>query len=237
MKRKLFLSMALLGAGLCFAGTQTLAAESTMFSRPIFNAAPSIELMDPLAVALGAMSRGVPLVYTYEDAVKLAGHSCPAVAGGYKMVQIALKELYPETTPRRGDIKVKVLGGREHKVNGPISQIVGLITGAAPETGFAGFSGGKFSRKNLLVFAADDPPAPDCVFAAVFERGDTGRKVKVTYANHMLAVKPEMGRLMPKAVSGKATDAELDRFGELWHERIETILLDPPEGMFVIEAD
>jgi hypothetical protein len=30
---------------------------------------------------------------------------------------------------------------------------------------------------------------------------------------------------------------ELDRFGELWHERIETILLDPPAGMFVIEAE
>jgi hypothetical protein len=227
--------MTFLGASLCFAGTQTLAAESAMFSRPIFNAAPSIELMDPLAIALGALSPGTPLVYTYEDAVKLAGHSCPAVAGGFKLVQIALWGLYPETTPRRGDIKVRVLGGREHKVNGPISQVVGLVTGAAPETGFAGLSGGKFSRKNLLTFAVDDPPAPDCVFSAVFERGDTGRKVKITYANHMLASKPEMGMLMPKALSG--TEAELDRFGELWHERIETILLNPPAGMFVIKAE
>lgn len=93
-----------------------------------------------------------------------------------------------------------------------------------------------FSCKNLLVFAASDPPPSDCVFSAVFERGNTGRKVKITYANHMLASKPEMGMLMPKALSGKATDVELDRFGELWHERIEAILLDPPAGMFVIEA-
>jgi len=70
-----------------------------MFIRPIFNDAPSIEVMDPLAIALGALSRGAPLVYTYEDAVKLAGHSCPAVAGGFKLVQIALGELYPGTTP------------------------------------------------------------------------------------------------------------------------------------------
>ena len=208
-----------------------------MFRRPIFKAAPSIELIDPLVIALGALDRGAPLVYLYEDAVKLAGHSCPAVAGGFKLVQIALGELYPDTTPLRGGIKVRVLGGREHKVNGPISQVVGLVTGAAPETGFAGLSGGKFSRKNLLVFAADEPPAPDCVFSAVFERGDTGRKVKITYANRMLASKPEMGMLMPKALSGTATNAELDRFGELWHERIETILLHPPAGMFVIEVE
>jgi hypothetical protein len=229
--------MILLCCCLPLAGSLTLAEELTMFHRPIFNTAPTIEMIDPLAVALGALNRGVPLVYTYGDVVKLAGHSCPAMAGGFKLIQIALGELYPDTVPTRGDIKVRVLGGREDNVNGPISQVVTLITGASPETGFGGLGGGKFNRKDLLAFDEDHPSPPDCIFSAVFERGDTGRKIHVTYYNHMLASKPEMGALMPKAVSGKATDGELDRFGELWHERIEIILLDPPEGMFVITAE
>lgn len=229
--------VALFCALLCLAGTRSQAEEPILSNRAIFTTAPTIELIDPLAIALGAMGRAEPMVYTYEDVVKLAGHSCPAVSGGFKLVQIALAELYPDTTPVRGDIEVKVLGGVEHKVNGPISQIVTLVTGAAPETGFAGLGGGKFNRKNLLVFAADEMPPTDCIFSAVFERGDTGRKVRVTYSNHMLASKPEMGALMPKAVSDTATDEELARFGDLWHERIEIILLDPPEGMFVITAE
>jgi hypothetical protein len=208
-----------------------------MFTRTIFRNAPTIELVDPLAIALGALDRNEAIVYAYEDAVKLAGHSCPAVSGGFKLVQLALSQLYPDTTPLRGGIKVKVLGGREHKVNGPISQIVTLVTGAASETGFAGLNEGKFSRKNLLVFVEDDSPSPDCVYSAIFERIDNGRQVKITYSNHMLGSKPEMGMLMPKAVSDQASDEELSRFGDLWHERIETILLDPPEGMFVVSFE
>ena len=38
-------------------------------------------MKDPLAVVLGAMDKCDVFVYTYADAVKSAGHSCPAVAG------------------------------------------------------------------------------------------------------------------------------------------------------------
>ena len=64
---------------------------------------------------------------------------------------------------------------------------------------------------------------------------DTGKKIEITYSNYMLGGNPKMGELMPKAVGGKATNAEQKEFGELWHERIKTILFNPPEGMFVIK--
>jgi hypothetical protein len=44
-----------------------------------------------------------------------------------------------------------------------------------------------------------------------------------------------MGELMPLAVTGKGTDAEIKEFGELWHERIKAVLMNPLEGMFVIK--
>ncbi|MFN3466770.1 MAG: FmdE family protein, partial [Candidatus Brocadiales bacterium] len=176
-----------------------------------------------------------PLVYTYGDAIKMAGHSCPAISGAYKLTQLALKELYKDKMPVRGEIKVTFKGGVEHKVNGPISQVISLITGAAPESGFGGLGGGKFNRKNLMSFDEKNEADPSCVCSAIFERMDTGRKIEITYSNYMLASDPKMGELMPKAVKGTASDAELKEFGNLWHDRIKTILTYPPDGMFVIK--
>src|SRR5690606_10496369 len=47
-----------------------------------FNAIPAIIMQDPLAQLLGAADAGL-IEYTYADTVKLAGHSCPTVAGAY----------------------------------------------------------------------------------------------------------------------------------------------------------
>lgn len=212
-----------------------MAVETTKFNKDFFDQVEPIKLEDPLAVVLGAIDKGEPLVYTYGDAVKMAGHSCPAISGTYKMTQIALKKLYPDKNPVRGEITVKFKGGMEDKVNGPISQVISLITGAAPESGFGGLGGGKYNRKNLLSFDPNDAPPPDAICSVEFTRTDTGKKIEITYSNYMLGGNPKMGQLMPKAVSGKATDAEQKEFGELWHERIKTILFDPPEGMFVVK--
>ena len=45
-----------------------------------FEQAPVIRLRDPLAELLGSATDGV-MDYHYVDAVRLAGHSCPTVAG------------------------------------------------------------------------------------------------------------------------------------------------------------
>ncbi len=207
----------------------------TRFNKAFFDEVEPIKLVDPLAVALGAIDKGEPLVYTYGDAIKMAGHSCPAISGAYKLTQLALKELYKGTMPVRGDIRVTFRGGVDHKVNGPISQVVSLITGAAPESGFSGLGGGRFNRKNLMSFDEKNEPDPVCICSVIFERMDTGKKVEISYDNSMLGADPKMGELMPKAVKGIASDAELREFGNLWHDRIKTILMNPPDGMFVIK--
>ena len=70
---------------------------------------PRITLRDPLAEFLGAAEGGV-IEYAYLDAVKLAGHSCPTVAGIYLMTLKALTFLYGEATPERGAIRVSFRG-------------------------------------------------------------------------------------------------------------------------------
>ncbi|MGH7121253.1 MAG: hypothetical protein ACREFP_20055, partial [Acetobacteraceae bacterium] len=54
-----------------------------------FAEAPTITLREPMATFLGA-SPGGTITYCYADAVKLAGHSCPTVAGAYLMVRKGL---------------------------------------------------------------------------------------------------------------------------------------------------
>ena len=74
--------------------THVYAEGQTKYSKDFYDSAEPIKIKDPLAVVLGAMDKGEVFVFTYADAVKFAGHSCPAVAGAYKSTQLALKALY-----------------------------------------------------------------------------------------------------------------------------------------------
>lgn len=208
--------------------------EQTKFNKSFFDSVEPIKIKDPLAVALGAMDKNEPFVFTYTDAVKLAGHSCPAVSGAYKLTQVALKSLYGNETPVRGQIKVTFKGGVGYKVNGPISQVVTLITGASGETGFKGLGGGRYNRQNLLSFDETKEADEDAVCTVIFERMNNKKKIEISYNNSMLPANPKMGDLMPLAVTGKGTDAEIREFGELWHERVKAVLMNPMKGMFTI---
>src|SRR3990167_5997205 len=95
-----------------------------------FDKAESIVLTDPLAWTLGATEKDGQIVFKYADAVKLAGHSCAAVSGAYKITAKALKALYGKDTPVRGNIKVTIKGGATDLAYGPMSQVISFITGA-----------------------------------------------------------------------------------------------------------
>jgi len=218
---------------------QTLSAQNlvdeTKFKRDFFNQVEPITLVDPLGFALGASDAGEPYVYHYTDIIKYSGHSCPAVSGGYMMAQLALKELYGNDTPVRGEIKVTMRGAPDDKVNGPISQVISFITGAAGDTGFKGMKG-KFSRYNLLVFENDNPSEDGILAEAIFERMDSGEKVSVAYNASAIPSNPEMGKIMPLLISGKASKEEIIKFGDLWQERVRIVLLETPKEAFNIKV-
>lgn len=105
-----------------------------------FSLIPSITLIDPLAEVLGAAENGI-VEYFYEDVVKLAGHSCPTVAGAYLMVRLGIQSLYSEKTPVRGEIKVLIKGKLGDGVVGVIANVASMITGATEKGGFHGLEG------------------------------------------------------------------------------------------------
>ena len=184
-----------------------------------FDRAPQLLMRDPLAQFLGATPDGV-MAYRYQDAVKLAGHSCPTVAGAYLMVVKGLSALYGGDIPERGGIEVLMRDGRDEGTTGVIANVAMLLTGAAPETGFAGVGPMRlFGRRDLLAFGSGDTRGE-----MLLRRRDTGAAVAVSYNPSIAPWPAEMQTLMPLAVSGRADDTQLKRFGEIWQERVEAVL-------------
>jgi hypothetical protein len=185
-----------------------------------FAEVPAITLYEPLAVFLGASKSGT-ITYGYADAVKLAGHSCPTVAGAYLMVCKGLSRLYGDELPERGGIEVHMRGGREQGTIGVIAAVATLLTGAAPETGFGGIGGDhRFARRDLLQFDAQIDGT------LVLRRRDTGRGVALDLDPTAVPPAPEMTALFPKAITGQADEREQARFTALWQDRVARMLIE-----------
>lgn len=183
-----------------------------------FSIIPSITLFDPLAEVLGAAEYGI-VEYTYEDVVKLAGHSCPTVAGAYLMIRSGLQSLYGDETPVRGEIKVLMKGKLGEGVVGVIANVASMITGATEKGGFHGL-GGKFDRRDLLSYEAAIEEE------MALERTDTLERVVLSYDPSCVPSDPMTGALLPLILSNRADKGERDLFGILWQERVQKIMID-----------
>jgi hypothetical protein len=183
-----------------------------------FAAVPGITLHDPLAACLGAADRGL-IEYGYVDAVKLAGHSCPTVAGAYLMTLKALARLYPDTTPERGAIRVELAAAQADGTAGVTAAVAGLLTGAAGEGGFKGLAG-RYARRGLLDFSA--PIEGELGFTRI----DTGECVTARYHPEVVPPPPELQALMSTILAGAANAQEQTTFARLWQLRVRRILID-----------
>lgn len=186
-----------------------------------FAAAPSIRMRDPLAELLGSAVDGI-IEYRYVDAVRLAGHSCPTVAGAFLTARAALKALYPDTLPVRGGISVHMPTPQSEGTTGVVAQVITLITGAATQGGFKGI-GGRFARNGLLNFAVD---SVEYEGAIRFERLDTGAAVLANFDAHKIPVDPSQRERMQAVIQGRETPEQQFEFARLWQARVRQILLE-----------
>ncbi len=192
-----------------------------------FNSVESIKVVDPLSNVLGAFEDGI-YEFTFLDAVKSAGHSCPTVAGAYLITLEGLKALYPNSLAVRGEIKVKFKESLEDGVAGVISNVVSQITGATDKSGFKGLAG-KFARHSLMDFNAD-------INSSVrFTRADSGKSVDVYYDPSSIGGNPKMQQLMQKMMGGMANKEEIKEFGALWQDRVKRIFENKSSVVKVVE--
>lgn len=192
-------------------------------------AIPTLRMREPLGEFLGALEPGETFTYTYGDVVKLSGHSCPTVAGAYLMTLVALGELYPDAVPVRGEIEVTIGGPAGEGTWGPISQVVTLLTGAAPETGFGGLAG-RYRRRGLLDFD------PSLEGRLRFRRADSGAEVTVRYDPSAIPFSEDVGELLGRALPEGSSREDRAHFARVWQGRVKAILAGDPRDVVVVEG-
>ena len=193
-----------------------------------FAEVPTLTLHDGLAQLLGASDDGV-IEYHYADAVRLAGHSCPTVAGGWLSARAALRHLYGDELPERGGINVYLNGAENAGVAGVIGQVLTLVTGAAAGNGFHGL-GGRHVRSNLLHYAQSD------VQGVRFKRNDTGAEVEIEIDTSPVAADPMMRSLMQLSMTDQANAAQRREFGRLWQDRVRRLLINHADDPAVVKV-
>ncbi|HNQ03008.1 MAG TPA: hypothetical protein PKH69_00195 [Thiobacillaceae bacterium] len=193
-----------------------------------FAQVPTLTLKDGLAELLGAAQDG-RIEYRYADVVRLAGHSCPTVAGAWLMARHGLRALYADGIPERGNIRVEMRNPMEAGTTGVVGSVLGLVTGAAGAGGFKGL-GGRFVRRNLLIYGVDLPAELRLI------RLDTGSSVLLDYHPEKVPPSTEMQVHMASVMSGQADADERAIFGRLWQERVRSILLDHADAPGLVVA-
>lgn len=190
--------------------------------------APVVQTFDPLAQLLGASTDGL-LDYCYADVVRLAGHSCPTVAGAFLMGRAALQALYPDGPAERGQIEVSMPAPVHHGTTGVVAQVLTLLTGAAADNGFQGL-GGRYARDGLLTFAGRHESD-----AITFRRRDTGATVALQLDTSPVPGDPRQRELLTCIMQDTACDADKQAFGEIWQERVRRMLVDFADDPRVIK--
>jgi hypothetical protein len=102
-----------------------------------------------------------------------------------------------------------------------MAQVIGLLTGAAPETGFGGL-GGRYRRQGRGTF---DPALAGRVR---FRRLDTGAAVEVRDDPAPLPPAREIAPLMVAGLRGEGTPEDHRRFGARRQARVRDLLSGDP---------
>ncbi len=194
-----------------------------------YEQAPTVLTYDPFAEMLGAAHEGM-LEYHYLDAVRLAGHSCPTVAGAFLVGRAALIALYPDEPAERGNISVHMPAPEDEGTTGVMAQVLTLLTGAAADNGFQGIRG-RFNRKGLLSFAKHREGE-----AIIFKRLDNAKSVAVTLDVSLIPADPSLGKNMMDILQDCADASQHVAFAESWQDRVRRLLLEFSDDPSVIHV-
>ena len=194
-----------------------------------YEQAPTVCTYDPFAAMLGAAHEGM-LEYHYLDAVRLAGHSCPTVAGAFLIGRAALLALYSGEPAERGNIAVHMPAREDEGTTGVMAQVLTLLTGAAADNGFQGILG-HFNRKGLLTFADHREGE-----AIVFKRLDNDMSVAVTLDVSLIPADPSLGKNLMDILQNCADASQQTAFTEAWQDRVRRLLLEFSDDPRVIHV-
>jgi hypothetical protein len=191
---------------------------------------PPIMMRDALIEMLGQTNEPIP--YYYEEAVKVAGHSCMVAASAWMMTKLALEELYPDgEVPVRGQIAIQMPGAENEWNIGVYGEVMTFITGAAPATGFSGSVFAKGNpltiRRDKMTYTEETIGTPPPQMQYIFTRIDTGKSVAVSWniAKVIPAINEKVLAEPGHALaSGSATPEQVAEFNKNWNDAALYIL-------------
>ena len=217
--------------------------EESLWTQDYIMQVEPIWMIDPYFQIFGQSQVAVP--YYYEEAVKLAGHSCGATAGAWTITRKALEALYPNgEIPVRGQIAVEAPGAEDEWFVGVFGEIITYLTGAAPKTGFIGAEFGEtndiFVRQNKMVYldapSGKQPPQLEWIFT----RLDNGTKVGVNFNLAVITpiATPERQAMGKKMALGQATPEEAADYQKYWNDRAKFVFenADTLDGFFNVKV-
>ena len=190
-----------------------------------FDKIEKIVTYDELSQFLGVNDDGI-IEYSYLDIVKTAGHSCATTAGAYLCALYGLKALYPDTLPRRGEIKVELKHSPTQHNTGVVGCILSNITGATTDYGFGGIPTGKFNRRNLLFYSADIKNQ------IKLTRLDTEKSVEINYTPEKI-VNPMA--ILKSAIAPDATEEDKKTFPQRFQNMVKTVFENADKVIEIID--
>lgn len=144
-----------------------------------------VSLFEPFSDFLMGSEQEKSFQISLLDVVRFAGHACPSMVGAFLISRAAIENLYPDTKVGvRGQIEIDISESATQGPIGPMANVFSYITGAWGETGFGGFQGGDYRRRNLLRFNSQNAK----VGAFRFSRRDTGASVDVIYQSSIVKI-------------------------------------------------
>lgn len=186
-----------------------------------YHQAPTIVIKDPMAAKVGSLPEGQALTIHLTDVALYSGHVCPGIASGYMLTRMALKALYPNGTPERGQIRVAAMAPSD------LLDVASYITGAR-----SFYGRDEINAFDLAIDSTLKPQKPG-KYVMVFQRKDNGKAVKVVFNKSKLLPAKElksMQTLIKNKSQGKDKEQRLARIQLL----VKKILFNTPEGVFKI---
>lgn len=196
------------------------------WAQKFYRDVPPVKMEEPLGVMVGSLSADNPFIsISISDVGLYTGHICPGVAAGFKATALALKSLYGDKTPVRGEIRVAI--------NKPsdLLDVVSYITGAR-----AFYGRDEVNHNDIVVDKTLGGGKGKIIL--LFQRKDTGKSVKVIFDKTKL-FKPMMmkniKRMKKKVMEGRASKKQKKRLETNLQKKVKQILFNLPEGVITVE--
>ncbi|OGU35305.1 MAG: hypothetical protein A2068_12270 [Ignavibacteria bacterium GWB2_35_6b] len=172
MNKSCFFSTAILLITFFFISSTSISAQNPWHN--ILENVPSIKVIDKKAAAFGSVEEGKEPVFeiSLKDIGLYFGYITPPVAESYIMTMKALKVLYPDQLPERGQIRVAAQSETDFMLT------ASYITGARPYYFVKGFV-----NSDLVV---DTAIRNDDGYAIYFQRKDNGKTVAALFNRKLI---------------------------------------------------